>query len=722
MTAGGLPPSRALPSRGRWFNGARRERPRLRRTTSMRGAVSKFLITTGLVCAATAGSAQAQNVLPAINVYATRLFPAITGASTTIVTAQDIERSPGRTVQDVLASVPGVQLQNLYGGVNGAGSVVDLRGFGAFASSNTLILINGRRINDADLQGVDLSTLPLQSIDRIEVTRGNSGAVLYGDNAVGGVINIVTKTGLGRAPSFRGEAGLGSFNSTEGNVSATGNLGPFAAALFANGIASDGYRVNNQLSQANVVGDIQYKGPGFGAFLNLSADDQKLGLPGGRTITPPQNINEYVTARKGAATPFDHGEKQGVNITTGFSTELWSGAELIIDGGVRNKDQQGTFLTLFNERYVDSTLQTWSLTPRLNIDHSLFGMRSNIRTGLDYYDATYNSKRSQFEGQNPFHTYDLSQRSVAGYWQQTVSVLPTTDFSYGGRLQSVHFDAGDRYDATAPGAFDIQAIPKSENETQHAWHLGIEHRLTDQLAVFGRAARSFRTPNVDERIATGPSFDLGCFCSVPQTFTLKTQTSHDLEAGVRLNSGPLAMQASAYDMHLKNEIHLDPNPARFYNYNLDPTHRYGVEANATFIVNESFRLMGSAATTRAVFEEGRYAGNDVPLVARYSGTFGFSWNVWGKYLVVDALMRGWADRRFDNDQANMHPRMPDGVTADIKLSGQVDKMFWSFAVNNLFDADYFDYGIASDNPARVGWLNVYPLPGRTYVLKAGVTF
>ncbi len=142
---------------------------------------------------------------------ATPAAPSIlAGTSTTVITADDITRSPAQTVQEIIAQVPGVQLTSLFGGVNGAQTTVDLRGFGATAVSNTLILINGRRVNDIDMQGVDLSTIPRDSIQRIEITKGNSGAVLYGDNAMGGVINIVTKTGVTGPPlAARIEVGAG---------------------------------------------------------------------------------------------------------------------------------------------------------------------------------------------------------------------------------------------------------------------------------------------------------------------------------------------------------------------------------------------------------------------------------------------------------------------------------------------------------------------------------
>lgn len=657
--------------------------------------------------------AQPAETLPAINVTASRLYDTIVGTSTTIITSEDIASAPQLTIQEIIAQAPGVQLQSLYGGVNGVGTSVDLRGFGAFATANTLVLINGRRLNDIDLAGVDLSTLPRQSIERIEITRGNSAAVLYGDNVVGGVINIVTKTGAGGPPvSLRAEGGAGSYGQREGNIALTTNSGAFSSSLFANGVASNGYRDNNNLKQGNAVGEIRYTGVDFTSFLNLSADDQRIGLPGARRVSP--TVNELETDRRGASTPYDYAAKQGLNATAGFTYRLWSDATLIVDGGVRNKKQQAGFFSPFAESYVDSRLTTWSITPRLDIRNDLFGLSSKILTGIDYYDATYNSDRSQFSGLAPIHAYHLTQRSVAGYWQQTIGLLPSTDFSYGGRIQSTSLSARDKFDPLAPGAFDAEHTPLDTTETNHALHVGLEHRFNDVVTVFGRAARSFRTPNVDERLATGPGFDSN-FNPIPQTFQLKTQTSYDVEGGVRIRYGAFNLQTTVYNMDLTNEIHFDP--VNFYNYNLDPTRRFGSETQASYRISETLRLTGSFTYTDATFRDGPYAGNEVPLVSRYTASGGVRWNAWQNYLVVDASVRYWSSRRMDNDQPNTQPMIPADATVDLKVSGAYEKFFWSFSINNLFDRYYYDYAVASAYSANT--FNAYPLPGRTFLFKAG---
>jgi iron complex outermembrane receptor protein len=686
-------------------SGSRRVAPNVSQTSSPNGAPAN-------------GSSTA-------NATTNRQFAGIVGASTTVITAEDIAHSPAQTIQEIIAQTPGVQLTTLFGGVNGAQTNVDIRGFGAFATSNSLVLINGRRLNDIDMAGVDLSTIPRDSIERIEITRGNSGAVLYGDNAVGGVINIVTKTGAGGPPvAMRVEAGAGSFNQRMGSVSTAVNAGPWSASFYGNGIKSDGYRVNNALDQRNGIGSVNYNTSDFTAFLTLSGDDQKLGLPGGRLVDPSIGLNQLETDRRGTNTPFDYANKQGANATAGFTKTLWNGAELIVDGGVRDKKQQAGFFGAtpfpsFASSFVDSTLQTWSLTPRLSIKNPIFGMPSSILTGIDYYDATFHSNRSKFNGFPPIHVYDLSQQTLAGYWQQTIGLLPTTDFSYGARVQNTSLTARDRFDPTAPGAFDTQANPLNSNETQYALHIGLEHRFNDVFSLFGRAARAFRTPTVDERVASGPAFDaFPPFNPIPGNFTLKTQTSQDIEGGFRIKAGMFQMQSSIYNMDLVNEIHFDP--VNFFNYNLDPTRRYGSETGVSFSASDTVLLRGGVAYTRAIFREGPFAGNDIPLVSRYTANAGVTWNIWQKYLVADATVRTWSSRRMDNDQPNRQSLIPANATVDFKLSGEYDRFFWSLSVNNALNALYYDYAIAS--AFTDGRFSAYPLPGRTYIVKAGATF
>jgi iron complex outermembrane receptor protein len=257
------------------------------------------------------------------------------------------------------------------------------------------------------------------------------------------------------------------------------------------------------------------------------------------------------------------------------------------------------------------------------------------------------------------------------------------------------------------------------NETQYALHAGLEHRFNSVFSVFGRAARAFRTPTVDERVASGPAFGPPPFFpAIPGDFQLKTQTSHDVEGGFRIKSGGFQMQSSIYAMDLENEIHF--NPALFFNVNLDPTRRYGSETSASLRVSDSVTLRGGMAYTRAVFREGPFAGNDVPLVSRYTASGGVTWNIWQNYLVFDATLRAWSERFMDNDQANTQRRIPADATVDLKLSGAYERFFWSLSVNNLFDALYYDYAIASTfTPGR---FSAYPLPGRTYMVKVGATF
>jgi iron complex outermembrane receptor protein len=707
----------------------------------LRKKLAGRLALAGAMAGLLGGIAHGQTLpLPVLDVVTSRLFGSgIVGSSTSTITAEDIERSPERTIPEILALEPGVQVTNPFGGINAARSVVDMRGFGAAASSNTLILIDGRRINDLDIAGVDLAAIPRESIERIEITRGNSGAVLYGDGVVGGVINIVTKSNIGAPSRARIDATVGSFNYIEGNASANASTGPWSSSFYTNAINSDGYRDNNFYRQLSGVGSLRYTGQSGSFYLNMSADGQYVGLPGARRVEPSIGLNELVTNRRGARTPFDWADKNGRSVTLGVTRMLAPGAELIVDGGIRTKMERAQFHGTFANpssstpiRGVDTELTTVSVTPRVKLDGNTAGVPWRATGGVDYYYTKYDSTRPLQLGLAPIHTYDLSQSSIAAYWQQTATVLPSTDVSAGARVQMHTIKARDTFDPTAPGAnplacfppfgcFGDQAgTPLNQTETNQAYHLGFEHRFNPILTVFGRVARSFRVPNVDERVAmvTAESGE-------PTTFILRTQKSYDIEGGIRVHAGSLDLQTSIYDMRLTDEIHFRFGPSFVANnINLDPTRRYGSETIVGYRVNEQLRFKGGLAYTRAVFREGLFAGNDVPLVSRWTGSVTVSWDIWPKWLTFDGTVRYVGERRMDNDQLNIQPMIPAHTVVDVRLGGVVDRFFWALTVQNLFNTEYFDYAIASPFPfgflSQLNTYNAYPAPGRVVMFKAGV--
>lgn len=684
-----------------------------------------------LALLAQGASAQSSVALPPIDVGTSRLGGVITGASSSTITAEDIERSAAQSLPDILSQVVGVQVMHLLGSPIGTNDMVDLRGFGAFAQSNVLILVNGRRFQDLDLQGFDFSTIPLNSVERIEITRGNSGAVLYGDGAIGGVINIVTKTASAQPFFGKVEGAIGSYGYQEGRLSAAASSGPWSTSVYGNTVGWAGYRQNSKVNQQNVVGNLNYKAPGWSSYLTVSGDRQAQDLPGGLENLPlvyPITLSDP----RASITPFDWATKRDVNVTAGFTNTLGSGVELIVDGGVRRKFQQSNFLNYFNNAfftydpstagpmsYANTVMTTSSLTPRLDVSHQAFGVPNHLLTGIDFYNTQYGSDRTDTPGDIPIHHYDIRQTTAAIYAMNTATVMPSLDIALGGRLQRNMVNAQDAYNPAADPnagfyATDPQAPPIDMSEWQYAAHIGYEYRANSVLTFFGRAARAFRLPNADERVGAGSPYSL----ATPPSLGLKTQTSYDVEDGFRVKWARFNFESSAYLMELNNEIHFIP--ALFLNVNLDPTRRLGWENSATYQLTDDVRLHGGFAYIRATFREGPFAGNDIPLVSRWTGNAGASWDIWRKLFVLDVTGRFVGARHMDNDQTNTQPLIPANATVDVKLSGEYERFFWSLTVLNLFNVSYFDYAIAS--AFTQGFYSAYPQPGRTFLVRAGATF
>ena len=663
------------------------------------------------ITSAFADTGQSENIL----VTATRLDPDNGKArgNTTIITAADIEKSTARTLPELLGREAGVLTRSLYGN-NATGASVDIRGFGAASTQNTLILLDGRRLNDVDLSGVDFSIIPLQSIERIEITR-NSGAVLYGDGAVGGAINIITRQPEMAGTSAFIKAGAGNLDTQQLDAQISHNTGPLSVFLGAHGVSSDGYRDNNKLDQKNLNSDIRYTHNNSQFFLRSDWFDQDLDLPGVRNVNPGLGVNQLRNNRKGTNTPRDYADQDGYSINPGM-THYWdNGTETVIAFGYRKKNQQAffDFGGGFSD-YLDSDLDTWSFTPRVITPHQLFGKSAQTTAGIDHYDSDYDSDRSTTKSNNnkPIHRLDIEQKSTAVYADSTIAATPDITVNLGARLQWVKLDARDKYDPNAEGAFDNQAQNYDDSERVHMLEAGIEKQFTPSTAAYFKWTRSARVTTVDELF----EFDPNTFARVFSP--LDPQISNGFDLGTHYRVDRAAVTINAYYMRLKDEIHF--NPVTFENINLDPTRRYGLELSGAYDVTDRLKLQGNYTYMRAKFRDGDFSGKNVPLVPENTASLT---GIWKQTPATDVVVSAnFVDNKyFDNDQSNsFEKKIPSYTTVDAKISHRYRGFRLTAEVNNIFEEKFYDYGVSST--FSPGVYNAYPLPERTILFTVSKDF
>ncbi len=163
------------------------------------------------------------------------------GSSVTVINEDDIKKSQSLMVSDLLRAVPGVDV--VQSGGLGRNTSIFLRGAN---SHHTLVIIDGVEMNDPSSPNgnFDFAHLNVSNIERIEILRG-SQSVLYGSDAVGGVIQIFTKRGFG-LPKAEFNVEGGSFNSFNESAIVSGSSGEIDYALFVARKDTDGISASNK--------------------------------------------------------------------------------------------------------------------------------------------------------------------------------------------------------------------------------------------------------------------------------------------------------------------------------------------------------------------------------------------------------------------------------------------------------------------------------------------
>lgn len=631
-------------------------------------------------------------------------------ANVTVITDREIAASTASTLPQLLAQQAGLITRSLYGN-DSLYATVGLRGFGATATQNTLILLNGRRLNPIDLSPVDFAAIPLRSIKRIEIIRGGGG-VLYGDGAVGGAINIITRKGGRAGTRAHLRAAVGSFATRKLDASAGHTGNGYSVHAAAQGIDSNGYRANSALQRRDIQADLSLPRANGEWFLRAGGDSQRQRLPGARTVNPAKGVNQLASDPQGTDTPNDWANENVRRVSGGYTHDWDNGVRAVIDVGYRDTTQKAFYASY--AQYLDTDISTWSFTPRLTLPGKALGHAVHTVMGLDYYHSSYTSNRSQSPATaaTPVHHLTAIQKSLALYGQSRIALGASTSLTFGARLEQVRIALRDRADPSAPGGtYASQAPPADRIDHVDMLDLMLDRRLRPDLSVYLRTARSVRLAKVDEMFQTnGAPLYLQVFSP------LKPQTGLDVGAGVAYTPGQARFSADVYDMRLKDEIALDP--ATFSNVNLDPTRRYGVELSARMRVTQRLNVTGSYAYMRAQFRAGPYAGNNVPLVPRNSASLAGHWRLpHGSW--VSATVRYVGSEYFANDPANdFGAQIPAYTLVDLKAGRRWHQWTVTAAVHNLMNRNAYAYGYNST--FTPGAYSAYPLPGRTFTLSVGL--
>ena len=161
-------------------------------------------------------------------------------ASVTVITKEQIKSMPAKTADELLNNVAGVYVSHRSGFITaGTSNSVRMRGLGGGGESYVQVQVDGVPVNDLQTGAVEWNEFPIQDIERIEIVRGPSSA-LYGNNAMGGVINIITKN-PGKGMHLEASAGYGSLNTTTLGLRQSGGNGKLSYALGVNSLMTDGY-------------------------------------------------------------------------------------------------------------------------------------------------------------------------------------------------------------------------------------------------------------------------------------------------------------------------------------------------------------------------------------------------------------------------------------------------------------------------------------------------
>jgi vitamin B12 transporter len=494
----------------------------------------KMIVAAGVTVMLLTGPAAAETVKTQdVVVTATRTETdpgKIGGTSLSVVTAADIAAKQLLTVEEVIKTVPGLDIVGSGGA--GAASSVFLRGADA---KNTLVLIDGIMVNDpaSPNRGADLANLTADNIERIEVVRGPI-STLYGSNATAGVVNIITKPGSGKPRVYASGEG-GSYNTWKLAAGSDGATGRINYSINAARTETDGFSAanadNDRIPQnGNTDEDDGWENTTVSGKLGVDITDQLDLNAVFRWIDSTVDTDDYSFSGYAgdrfdfvgfSQVPAPNGRKEARQDTEQAFGKLDLGFHLMDDalngrlyyqaGDTKREgfDNDGQRNWDYDGQTSEGGFQGDWRIPGVNV----------LTAGISYWKEEMDSDSSGIEGVDADLTSYWLQDQVTLAWgldlvaavrlddhktfgnETTWRIAPAYTIAASGTLLKASYGTGFR----APSLFELFSVygnTELEAETSRGWDAGIEQPLADGTARIGLA---YFDMVFEDRIAWDPN-------------------------------------------------------------------------------------------------------------------------------------------------------------------------------------------------------------------------
>ena len=618
-------------------------------------------------------------------------------ANVTVITAEEIADSGASSIIDVLQNQSNIHIRTFSG--NPSQAQIDLRGFGENGFGRTLVLLDGRKLNRLDMSSINWTQLPLEQIERIEIVRG-SGSVLYGDAAVAGTIQIITKKGA-VDPLISGSLQIGedSFHSESAGI--LGSSDKFSYSVNASNQDTDGWRDRTAFKTYGGSGQLGYDiSDNFSISAGASYSKTNFELPG--SLTGAELVQDRTQAQPGHTADESENEYRNANLLLEASFGNFGDAEVKFVYG--DSEIISTMLSYWPPaQFSTSDSESLGVQPKYTLESNHGSFTNLLVTGMDIYRETLTvDKYSDAARQNKTHGTKMERDTMGWYVRDEVTIGTNFTVSGGARIERAEIHGRSITLATSTVDFD-----QKKDHDGEVFELGATWLPTENMKLYSRYSTVYRYPFIDEQ-ATFYGFGSDTFLS-----DIEAEEGKSFEAGFEINPvQDLSVALNLFQIKMEDEISW--NELTFRNENLDDTRHQGLEIFTNYGLEGIFDLEVNYTYQESTFENGPNKGNDIPLVpnnlltAKLDLTLPHAVHlITGVQYVEDSYL----SQDFDNNTEKL-----DGYTVvDIMLRykkniGQTQVTAF-FKIANLFDEEYSTHGTDGQ-----GWgaNTFFPSPGRKF--------